>query len=91
MLVIHMLGKVVATTPIVRAKPENYVISRARPKVCAMVWTRPDKQTKKDAVDKPQRQHQPGRLDRPKIERQPGMAGTPLTGIDKVDTQEIQQ
>ncbi len=43
MLVVHMLDKALATTPIVRAKPEDYVINRARPKVCAMVWTRPNK------------------------------------------------
>ncbi len=81
-----MLEKVTVTTPIVRAKSEDYAMKRARSKGCAMVWTRPNKQMKKDAVDKPRRQHQPGRSERPKIECQPGMAGTPLTGMDEVDT-----
>ncbi len=43
MPVIHMLDKVVVTTPVVRAKPEDGVIKRARLKGCAMVWTRPHK------------------------------------------------
>ena len=43
MLVIHMLDKVVETTPIVRAKTEDYAIIRARPKFYALVWTRPKK------------------------------------------------
>ncbi len=81
-----MLDKVVATTLIVRAKPEDDVMKRARSKGCAMVWTRPNKRTKKDAVDKPRQQHQPGRSDRPKIDCQLGMADMPLTGMDEVDT-----
>ncbi len=72
-----MLDKVVTTTPIVRAKPEDDAMKRARSKGCTMVWTRPHKRTKKNAVDKPRRQHQPGRSDRTKIERQLGMAGMP--------------
>ncbi len=57
MLVIHMLDKMVVTTPIVRAKPKDEVMKRAWSKGCAMVWTRPHKQMKKNAVDEPQWQH----------------------------------
>ncbi len=80
-----MLNKVVVTSPIVRAKSEDDAMKRARSKGCTMVWTRLNKQTKKDAVDKLRQQHQPGRLDRPKIEHQPGMAAMPLAGMDEVD------
>ena len=57
MLVTHVLDKVVVTTPIVRTKPEDDAMKRARSKGCTTVWTRPHERTKKNAVDKPRRQH----------------------------------
>ena len=73
-------------TSIVIAKPEDYAMKRSRSKGYVMVWTRPNKQTKKDALNKPRRQHQLGRLYRPKIELQLGMAGLTLTDMFEADT-----
>jgi hypothetical protein len=65
----------------------GYGANKARQKVCAIVWIRLNKLTKKETVDKPGLQHQQGSVNMSKVEHQLGTADTPAPGIHKADIQ----